>query len=98
MKGEKIRTHSKEFAAQVSDYIPSPRRKNPTTEAQPASDLKTGGPSVNAKEDRPDRPWNLFDSQTRSLPPEGQDKTEHKSATNQQQTGNTPPYLSICRT
>lgn len=87
MRGEKTKTPGKEFAAQVSDYVPSPRRK---TKEQTEPILETTSVSEQSlRHKKPERPWSLpnHHDATRPLSP---NKTEHKQDTNRIQTEHKP--------
>ena len=86
MRGEKTKSPGKEFAAQVSDYIPSPRRKTKSDEVEPPSrsnpDLSELSPRSTRK---PDRPWSLL-STPDSADSATAEETGHKPSTNWIQT------------
>lgn len=92
MRGEKTKAPGKEFSAQVSDYIPSPRRKNSAEHVVVEQNKNISGmDSPFAK--KPDRPWNILGRSVDSTleePTEQTKQTEHKLDTNRAQTGYKP--------
>lgn len=86
MRGEKTKAPGKEFAAQVSDYIPSPRRKTKPEQAEPPSRVNSAPDQSARSTKKPDRPWSLS-SPSIFVAPETLGETGHKLSTNWTQTG-----------
>jgi len=100
MRGEKTKTPGKEFAAQVSDYIPSPRRKKSPEQTAPSSELSSNKSIHEDMGRKPNRSWSPLNriSGLKETPEETGHKpdtkwiqTEHKPRTkedtNRTQTG-----------
>jgi len=88
MRGEKTKTPGKEFAAQVSDYVPSPRRKT-KEQTEPVFDTNSVNDQNLRQNKKPERPWSLPNHSGMSSPP-SPGITAHKPDTNWLQTGHKP--------
>lgn len=90
MRGEKTKTPGKEFAAQVSDYVPSPRRK---IREQTESILESNPVSEEdlSQNKKPNRPWSIPNQTDTSAAAVSPGVTEHKVDTNRTQIEHKPP-------
>lgn len=84
MRGEKTKTPGKEFAAQVSDYVPSPRRKI-KEQTEPILETNSINEQSLRQSKKPERPWSI-PNQSDASSPISPNITAYKPDTNWAQT------------